>query len=106
LALCFNTRYVANETSISWETIILDVRSAVNFVKGQPGITKVVLVGASGGGPLMTTYQAVAENGARIAKGPTNLSNGSDNVAGLPRADRIILQRFHTRIRNQRIKIS
>ena len=37
LALCFNTRYVANETAISWETIILDVRSAVNFVKSQAG---------------------------------------------------------------------
>ena len=37
LALCFNTRYVANETAISWETIILDVRSAVNFIKGPGG---------------------------------------------------------------------
>jgi hypothetical protein len=29
----------------------------VNALKSQPGITKIVLVGASGGGPLMTTYQ-------------------------------------------------
>jgi hypothetical protein len=91
LALCFNTRYVANETAISWETIILDVRSAVNFVKGQPGITKVVLVGASGGGPLMTTYQAVAENGAAYCQGSNKLVECGDNVAGLPRADGVIL---------------
>jgi pimeloyl-ACP methyl ester carboxylesterase len=91
LALCFNTRYVANETAISWETIILDVRSAVNFIKGQPGITKVVLVGASGGGPLMTTYQAVAENGAAYCQGSNKMVECGDNVAGLPRADGIIL---------------
>ena len=35
LVLCFNTRYVANETAISWETIILDVRSAVNLLKAK-----------------------------------------------------------------------
>jgi hypothetical protein len=91
LALCFNTRYVANETPMSWETIILDVRSAVNFVKSQPGITKVVLVGASGGGPLMTTYQAVAENGAPYCQGSNKLVECADNVAGFPRADGLIL---------------
>jgi hypothetical protein len=91
LALCFNTRYVANETAISWETIILDVRSAVNFIKGQPGITKVVLVGASGGGPLMTTYQAVAQNGPVYCQGSNKLVECGNNVAGLPRADGLIL---------------
>ena len=56
MTLCFNPRYgVSHENAISWETIILDVRSAVNALKSQPGITKVVLVGASGGGPLMTS---------------------------------------------------
>jgi hypothetical protein len=91
LALCFNTRYVANETAVSWETIILDVRSAVNVIKGQPGITKVVLVGASGGGPLMTTYQAVAENGAAYCQGSNKLVECGNNVAGLPPADGLIL---------------
>jgi pimeloyl-ACP methyl ester carboxylesterase len=91
LALCFNTRYVANETAISWETIILDVRSAVNFIKAQAGITKVVLVGASGGGPLMTTYQAVAQNGAAYCQGSNKLVECGDNVSGLPAADGVIL---------------
>jgi hypothetical protein len=50
MALCMNTRYFNNEAAIRWETIILDVRAAVNFLKSQPGITKIVLVGASGGG--------------------------------------------------------
>jgi hypothetical protein len=91
LALCFNTRYVANETAISWETIILDVRSAVNFIKEQAGITKVVLIGASGGGPLMTTYQAVAQNGAAYCQGSNKLVECGNNISGMPPADGVIL---------------
>jgi hypothetical protein len=66
MALCMNTRYFNNEAAISWETIILDVRAAINFLKAQPGITKIVLVGASGGGALMSSYQSVAENGPSV----------------------------------------
>src|ERR1700720_4575469 len=54
LALCVNTRYYnspGKENAISWETIILDLKAAIIFLKSQPGITKVVLVGPSGGGP-------------------------------------------------------
>ena len=46
MALCMNTRYFNNGAAISWETIILDVRSAINFLKAQPGIAKIVLVEA------------------------------------------------------------
>jgi hypothetical protein len=92
MTLCFNPRYgVSHENAISWETIILDVRSAVNALKSQPGITKIVLVGASGGGPLMTTYQDVAENGPSVCQGPDKLIECGNNLAGLPRADGIIL---------------
>jgi poly(3-hydroxyalkanoate) synthetase len=52
------TRYFNNEAAISWETIILDGRAAVNFLKTQRGITKIVLLGASNGGALMSSYQA------------------------------------------------
>ena len=47
MALCLNTRYFNNETAIRWETIILDIRAGINFIKTQPGITKVVLLGPS-----------------------------------------------------------
>src|SRR2546422_7734262 len=63
LALCFNTRFQNNESQVRWEETPLDVKAAVEFVRRQPGITKVVLFGHSGGGPLMSFYQAVAENG-------------------------------------------
>jgi predicted alpha/beta-fold hydrolase len=60
LALCFNTRFQNNETQVRWEETPLDVKAAVEFVRRQPGITKVILFGHSGGGPLMSFYQAVA----------------------------------------------
>jgi hypothetical protein len=91
MALCMNTRYFNNEAAIRWETIILDVRAAINFIKSQPGITKVVLVGASGGGALMSFYQAVAEIGPSICQGPHKLIECGNDVANLPRADGLIL---------------
>jgi hypothetical protein len=91
MALCMNTRYFNNEAAIRWETIILDVRAAVNFLKSQPGITKIVLVGASGGGALMSFYQDVAENGPSVCQGPTKLVECGNNLAGLPPADGLIL---------------
>jgi hypothetical protein len=95
LTLCVNTRYYNNpgkETAISWETIILDLKTAVNFLKAQSGITKVVLVGPSGGGPLVTFYQNVAENGPTVCQGPNKFVQCDTNsLTGLPPADGIIL---------------
>ncbi len=91
MALCMNTRYFNNEAAISWETIILDVRAAINFLKAQPGVTKIVLVGASGGGALMSFYQAVAENGPSVCQGSNKLIECGNNVSGLPQADGLIL---------------
>jgi hypothetical protein len=95
LALCVNTRYYnspGKENAISWETIILDLKTAINFLKAQPGITKVVLVGPSGGGPLVTFYQNVAENGPTVCQGPNKFVQCDTNsLTGLPPADGIIL---------------
>src|SRR6266550_1635149 len=78
LVLCLNSRYASGftkETWVTWETAILDVKAAVTFIKSQPGITKVVLVGPSGGAPFMTFYQNVAENGPSVSKDSTSSSN-------------------------------
>ena len=45
---------------------MLDVKAAFDYAKSQPGITKVILLGHSGGSPVMSLYQAVAENGDRV----------------------------------------
>ena len=90
MVLCKNTRYENNETMVNFERLPLDVKSGVEFLRRQPGIAKVLLFGHSGGGPLMSLYQAVAENGIAYCKGPNKLSECGDDLANLPKADGIV----------------
>lgn len=94
-ALCFNTRYVNNEMSVQWENIALDVKAAVDYAHTIPGITKVILLGHSGGAPLMTYYQAVAENGVSYCQGADKLLQCGNNLAGMTPADGILLDEGH-----------
>jgi hypothetical protein len=93
--LCLNPRSDNNEALVRWESIALDVRSGVNFLRKQPGITKVLLLGGSGGGPTMSFYQAVAERGLSYCQGPNKLVQCGDELANLPRADGIIFRDAH-----------
>jgi hypothetical protein len=93
--LCLNPRSDNNEALVRWESIALDVRSGVNFLRKQPGITKVLLLGGSGGGPTMSFYQAVAERGPSYCQGPNKLVQCSGELANLPRADGIIFRDAH-----------
>src|SRR5437016_5790222 len=97
LALCFNTRFQNNESQVRWEETPLDVKAAVEFVRRQPGITKVILFGHSGGGPLMSFYQAVAENGPAYCQKPERLVKCGDDLRGLPPADAIVFADAHAR---------
>lgn len=45
------------------------VHEAVTYLKSLEGIKKVVLFGHSGGGTLLSAYQAIAENGAAVFQG-------------------------------------
>jgi pimeloyl-ACP methyl ester carboxylesterase len=73
MVLGIATQFVNNEASVNWEDIALDVRSAVRYLRTQPGITRVILIGHSGGGPTTSYYQAVAENGPAYCQGPNKL---------------------------------
>jgi pimeloyl-ACP methyl ester carboxylesterase len=95
MMLCMNTRYENNEILVDFEKLPLDVKAGVEFLRRQPGITKVVLFAHSGGGPLMSLYQAVAENGVAYCKGPTKLVECGDDLAGLPPADGIVFADAH-----------
>ncbi|HEY6362361.1 MAG TPA: hypothetical protein VIX63_14715 [Vicinamibacterales bacterium] len=95
LVLCMNPRFDNNEAAVRWEDIALDVRSGVSFLRRQPGISKVILWGFSGGGPTTTFYQAVAENGPSYCQGPRKLIECGDDLAGLPPADALILVDAH-----------
>jgi hypothetical protein len=78
-----------------WENNALDVKSGVNYLRSLPGITKVILLGHSGGGPTMSFYQAVVENGVGFCQSPNKLVKCSDSLADLPSADGIILMDAH-----------
>jgi hypothetical protein len=95
MVLCMNPRFDNNEALVKWETIALDVRTGVNFLRRQPGITKVLLLGGSGGGPTMSFYQAVAEKGPAYCQGVNKLVQCGNELANLPRADGIIFRDAH-----------
>src|SRR4026209_2250668 len=95
LALCFNTRFQNNETQVRGEEPPRGGKAAVEFVRRQPAITKVILFGHSGGGPLMSFYQAVAENGPAYCQKPERLVKCADDLRGLPRADAIVFADAH-----------
>jgi hypothetical protein len=69
----------------------MDLKSVVQKAKELPGIKKVVLMGHSGGGTLMSAYQAIAENGPKVFQGPERIFPAPDNLNDLPPADGIML---------------
>lgn len=96
VVLGMNPRCDNNEAACApWENNALDVKSGVNYLRSLPGITKVVLLGHSGGGPTMTFFQAVAERGVGFCQLPGKLIKCSAALAGLPSADGVILMDAH-----------
>ena len=83
------SRFKGNEAGVNWELLALDVRAGVRFLRNQPGITKVVLIGPSEGGAVTSYYQAVAENGLAFCQAPNKLTQcSSSQLAGFIPADR------------------
>ena len=95
LVLAMNPRSDNNESAVIFEDNALDLKSGVEFLKRQPGITKVVLLGHSGGGPATSFYQAVAEKGISYCRGQGKIVPCADTLAGLPRADGLVLVDAH-----------
>jgi len=94
LVLCWNTRFVNNEAAVRWEDIAFDVKTTVDYVRSLSGITKVILLGHSGGSPLMSYYEAVAEAGPNWCKGSNKLIQCSGNMDFKP-ADGIVFPDAH-----------
>ena len=95
MVLGMNTRFTNNEMLVRFEELALDVKAGVQLLRAQPGITKVVLFGHSGGGPTTSFYQAVAENGTAFCKAPNKLVQCTEELAGLGPADGIVFADAH-----------
>jgi pimeloyl-ACP methyl ester carboxylesterase len=89
--LCVNNRYQNLPSMVNWDNLALDVKAAVTYLKQQPGISKALLFGHSGGGNLMPWYQAVAENGIGICNDSRKIDPCSNALAEMPPADGLIL---------------
>jgi pimeloyl-ACP methyl ester carboxylesterase len=85
--LCANVR----DKNASLDAKLVDVSHAVRFLRDQPGIEKIILLGHSGGGTLLSAYQNLAENGAGTFQGPEKIVPCSAAVDGLPPADGLML---------------
>ena len=100
MVLCMNSRFDNNEALVNWELIAQDVGVGVTYLKTVQNISKVVLFAHSGGGPTMSYYQAVAENGSAYCQGPNKLSQcvsgtTGNGVDGLIPADAIVFADAH-----------
>jgi hypothetical protein len=95
LGVCFNTRFINNEAAVRSEEITLDVKAAVDFARAQPGITKVILLGHSGGSPVMSLYQAMAENGNSYCAKPERLTKCDGDIPALTPADGLVYPDAH-----------
>ena len=73
------------------DKLMLEVARGVKYLRSVQGVTKVVLMGHSGGGPTMAAYQFIAENGVKACQGPERIVPCPDNLAGMPPADGVIL---------------
>jgi hypothetical protein len=73
------------------DRLLLDAKYGVAYLRKVPGVKKVVLLGHSGGGSLMSSYQYIAENGVKACQAPEVILKCSDRLAGLPPADGIML---------------
>ena len=91
--LCANnaTHKGGIDSDLSIDSILLDAKLAVTWLRHYPGVRKVVLLGHSGGGTLMAAYQSIAENGVKVCQGPEKIIKCSDSLAGLPPADGLML---------------
>jgi hypothetical protein len=95
LVLGMNPRSDNNESVVNFEDNALDIKAGVEFLRKQPGITKIILLGHSGGGPATTFYQAVAETGIAYCQGPNKIVECKGNLVGLQKADGVVLMDAH-----------
>lgn len=95
ITLGMNPRSDNNEAIVNFENVALDIKQGIELLRKQPGVTKVVLIGFSGGGPATSFYQATAEKGVGFCRGPNKLTQCPESFKDLPKADGLFLLDAH-----------
>jgi hypothetical protein len=73
------------------DQVLLDAKTGVAWLRKQPGVKRVVLLGHSGGGTVMSAYQYIAEQGVKACQAPDKIWKCPDTLADLPPADGLML---------------
>jgi pimeloyl-ACP methyl ester carboxylesterase len=77
---------------ISYYEYLAPLSAAVRHLRSLPGVEKVVLAGHSTGGPALTAFQDVAENGAKACQDPVRIYKCDAKLAeNLAKADGVML---------------
>jgi hypothetical protein len=88
--LCVKSEF-SQQAAVSWDSLALDVSSSVAYLRGLGTVKKVLLVGYSGGGAIMSYYQNVAQNGLAACQAAERVDPCDDDLANLPPADGVVL---------------
>ena len=72
------------------ENKVISIQACVDYLRNRGDIRKVILLGHSGGGTVMSAYQNLAENG-RKALNDKLYQDYSDKINNLPPADGVML---------------
>jgi hypothetical protein len=88
--LCMNGRFLGRQGEVVWDDLMLDVKSGVEYLRKRPDISKVFLLGYSGGGQIAGYYQNVAENGVKVCQDIRRITPCSNALADLPKADGVV----------------
>jgi hypothetical protein len=83
------------EDGIGYEAMAPAISQAIKYLRGLPGVEKVLLLAHSAGGPLVTFYQNVAENGPRACQGREKIYPCRGDLTGLSKADGLVLLDSH-----------
>lgn len=92
--MALNTRYSGNEGALIMETAALDLGTGVRWMREELGFARVVIVGFSGGGSLVSFYQSQAENPTVTETPAGEPVDFSGDL--MPPADAIILAGAHS----------
>jgi pimeloyl-ACP methyl ester carboxylesterase len=73
------------------EALLPGIAAAIRYARTLPGVQKVVLVGHSGGGPVLSFYEEIAENGPSACQQPDRLYKcDGEGLNDLPKADALL----------------